>query len=279
VSVRPIFGSRVRDVLSVLIALLVAGCGASILPSVHSETERLATARRLAQKRQWPAAIELLKTYVDRNAGSADVDEALYLLGDCYLRSKDYPNAGVEFERLLRDYPESDSSASAAFRLGEALFGQARPPDFDQEFAVKALEQWHRYLRDHPGHWLNAEAQGRVAKTRSRLAAKLVSTASLYLKLRQIEPARVYFMRVDDEYGDTPVAGDAWLGLAQCDALAGRRDDALARLRDLEARFAGQPLGYRAARERERVERMRVRATPAPEAHRVSEPAPDHRHP
>jgi outer membrane protein assembly factor BamD len=255
-----------------ILALLLAGCGASVLPSVHSDAERLALARRLAARREWTTAIELLKTYVDRNAGSADVDQAIYLLGECYLKSKDYPNADVEFERLLREYPESDSSASAEFRRGEALFGQARPRDFDQEYTVKALEQWERYLRDRPGHWLNPEAEQRVATTRARLAAKLIDTGELYLKLRQVEPARFYFERVDREYGNTPVAGDAWLGLARCDALEGRRDAAIARLKDLETRFAGQPLGSRAMREREAVERSRARARPPRETHKV--PAP-----
>jgi outer membrane protein assembly factor BamD len=259
-------------VLLVSLALAALGCAADIIPAVHSEPERLALAHRLADRRQWSAAIELLKTYVDHNAGSAQVDEAIYLLGECELRSKAFPEAGVDFERLLRDYPESDSSGSAAFRLGEALFGQARPPDFDQEFALKALEQWQKYLRDYPGHCLNAEAERRIATTRARLAGKLIDTARLYLKLLLAEPARVYFKLVDDRYGDTPVAGEAWIGLAQCEAIEGHHDQAIARLKDLEARFPGQPLGARAARERERIEHMRARAKPAHESHRVPEP-------
>lgn len=264
--------NHARLALLVLLAFAAYGCAASIIPAVHSEPERLALARRLAGRRQWPAAIELLKTYVDHNAGSAQVDEAIYLLGECELKSKAFPDAGVEFERLLRDYPESDSSGSAAFRLGEALFGQARPPDFDQEFSLKALEQWQRYLRDYPGHWLNAEAERRIATTRARLAGKLLDTARLYLKLQLVEPARVYFKLVDDQYGDTPLAGEAWIGLAGCEALEGRHDQAIARLKDLEARFPGQPLGSRAAHERERIEHMRARAKPARESHRVPEP-------
>src|SRR5512144_1109547 len=93
----------------------LAGCAAVSRPSVHSEPERLELARREAKNRDWLSAIELLKTYIERNAGSAQVDEAIYLLGDCYLKTKDYPNAAVEFERLQRDYPESDSSAAASF--------------------------------------------------------------------------------------------------------------------------------------------------------------------
>src|SRR6185295_15810938 len=104
---------------------LLAGCGASTLSAIHSESERLGSARRMYAERQYGQAIELLKTYVENNAGSADVDEALYLLGDSYLHVNDAIAAQTEFERLLRDYPESDSSAAASFRLGEALYRQA----------------------------------------------------------------------------------------------------------------------------------------------------------
>ena len=92
--------------------------------------------------------------------------------------------AAGDFERLMRDYPESDSTPSASFRLGEALWGQSRPSDFDQESTHKALEQWEQYQRQYPGHWLNAEAERAVNRARSRLASKLLDTGNLYLKLR-----------------------------------------------------------------------------------------------
>src|SRR5262249_49382364 len=127
-----------------LLALALAGCAAVSMPAVHSEPERLALAQRLVREREGADAIELLQTYIERNAGSAQVDQAIYLLGECYLKTKDYPNAAVEFERLQNDFPESDSSAAGAFGLGEALYGQSRPPDFDQDYTTKALEQWQR---------------------------------------------------------------------------------------------------------------------------------------
>lgn len=247
--------SSLARVALVLAALSLAGCGASTLPRVTSDADRLEAARRLAQDREWLSAIDVLKTYIERNAGSASVDEAIYLLGECHLRSKDYPNAVLEFERLVRDYPESDSSGAAAFRLGEALFGQSRPVDFDQDFTTRALEQWMSYRRDYPGHWLNGEADRRIATCRARLATKLINTAELYLKLRQFDAARVYFRRVEQEYADTPLLGDALIGLARCDALEGRWEEASADLRDIEERFPGTPLGNHAARERERIER------------------------
>src|SRR5215813_4189577 len=125
--------SLARRLATPLILLTLVGCGASVLPSIHSESERLAVARRLHDQGEYTTAIELLKTYVVNNAGSVEVDHAIYLLGHCYLKTKDWVSATGEFERLLRDYPESDSSAAARFGLAEAQFGQARPPDFDQD--------------------------------------------------------------------------------------------------------------------------------------------------
>lgn len=237
------------------LAATLAGCGAATLPAVHSDAERLALARRMAARGDAASAIELLKTYVANSGGAADVDQAVYLLGQCYLRTREHAEAQLEFERLLREYPESDSSASASFRLGEALMGQARPADFDQEYVQKALAQWQSYLATYPGHWLNAEAGRHVLECRTRLAGKLLRTGDLYLKLKLPAPARFYFARVTEEYADTTPAGEAELGLARCDVMQGKRSEAIARLKELEARFAGQPLAARAAHERARLER------------------------
>ncbi len=258
----------VRAALLVLSCGALAGCGASTIPAIHSEPERLEQARRAMGRGAHNVSIELLKTYVANNAGGADVDQAIELLGESYLRIKDWALAQAEFERLLRDYPESDSGAAGAYHLGEALWGQARGPDFDQEFTQRALEQWRSYLRAYPGHWLNAEAEKRVAAARARLATKLANSGTLYLKLHLPAPAAVYFQRVLDEYPDTPREADARLGLALAAALQGHRPRAIEALRQLEAEYPGQPVAARAARERARLERSKDRrpATPTKQA-------------
>jgi len=182
------------------IALSLAGCAAGNLPPVNSDADRLAQAHHQYQRGNYSMAIPLLSSYVTTAVGSAAVDEALYLLGDCYVRTKDYPSAAIELERLLRDYPESDSAAAAALRLGDAYWGQARPSDFDQAQTLKALEQWQSYLRDYPGHWAHDVARRHVAQARGRLADKALHTGNLYIKLRKLAPARVYFERVVEEF-------------------------------------------------------------------------------
>lgn len=244
-----------RVILSLCALLALAGCGAHVLPEIRSESDRLATARRLHDQGDYGVAAELLKTYTSGSAGAADVDQAVYLLGDCYLRTKEWALAAGEFERLLKDYPESDSSGAASFRLGEAYFGQARGEDFDQEFTIKALDQWQSYLRGNPGHWLNAEAGRRALAARTRLARKLVATGQLYLKMRFGAPARFYFQQVADQYSDTQAKPEADLGLALANVYEGRRDLAVAQLREVEAQYPGTKTAARAARERGRIER------------------------
>ena len=241
--------------LVVSLPLALAGCGAGVVPPIHSEAERLSVARGLHDRGDFSAAAELLKVYVSNNIGAADVDQAMFLLGHCYLKTKDWPSASAEFERLLRDYPESDSSAAARFALAEVEFAQSRKPDFDQEFTNKALEDWQRYLRDFPGHWQNDEAANRIMACRTRLADKLVRTGTLYLKLRLPDPARVYFRMVTQEYPDTVWVAEAELGLAMCDIRQGRRAEAITQLKGIEERYTGKPVAEKAARERKRLER------------------------
>ena len=245
--------ARLLAILAGLVAL--AGCGASTLPRITSDDDRLEVAHRMHDEGRCAAAIELLKSYVASSAGTASVDEAIYLLGDCYLRTKDWALAQAEFERLLRDYPESDSAGSASFGIAEALVGQSRPRDFDQEFTGKAIEQWEHYLAGYPGHWRNEEARRSMLLARTRLAEKLMDTADLYLKLKLPEPARVYFQKVIDDYGDTWVRPQAEFGVAIAYWKMGRWVEAINRFRDIETRYQGQALAERAAQMRRRLER------------------------
>ena len=248
------YGRGVLALLALGAALALAGCAAGNVPAITSEADRLREARAALEREQYALAGELLRTYIAYNQGSAEVDEAIHLLGESLLGSKEWAMAAVEFERVLRDYPESDSAAASAFGLGEAYWGQARGPDFDQEFTVKALEQWQRYRRLHPGHWRAARADERILGARTRLATKLVHTGELYVRLRKDGPAREYFQRVLDEFGDTAVAAEARLGLARIEGRSGDRAAAVEALRALEAAHPGTELAREAARERRRLE-------------------------
>lgn len=266
----PGWRAGLRGALWLALAAGLGGCAATVIPpDPVTGGGALGGAEALMARGEYIRAAEVLKSYIERNAGSAEVDIAVYMLGTCYLGTKEWAMAQLELERLAREYPESDSSAAGAFALGEAYRGQSRRPDFDQEFTMRAIEQYERYLREFPNHWRHAEAEARVAEGRQRLAKKLLNTGILYVRERETDAARVYFQRIIDEFHDTPAVGDALIGEAVCDGMDGRRDVALARLKELEVQFKGTPLGARASRERHRVERMKQGERTSKDEHHV----------
>jgi len=241
------------------LVLALSGCGGHVLPEIHSNADRLSQAHEFYDDGSYAEAIELLKAYTMSASGAADVDEGIYLLGRCYLKTHDWGLAAVEFERLLKDYPESDSAGSASFRLGEAYFGQSRKPDFDQEYTLKALDQWQSYLATYPDHWLVGGAKGKILEARTRLAKKLVATGNLYLKLKYPDPARIYFQRVVDEYSDTPMRPHALLGLAREESRFPNPDKAIALYKQIESEYPKSAVANDAARERKRLEHRKKR--------------------
>ena len=91
-----------RGALASLALDVLAGCGAHVLPTFHSESERLRVARERHDAGDCAEAIPLLKTYVLNAVGTAQVDEGIYLLGDCYLRTKEWTLAAGEFDRRAK---------------------------------------------------------------------------------------------------------------------------------------------------------------------------------
>lgn len=255
------------------LAALVAGCGAAVVPQIMSDSSRLPLARSLYDKGDYSLAAEVLSAYAQSGAGNADIDEAIYLLGMTYLRQKEWASAQVQFERILRDYPESDSASSASYQLGEALYGQSRKSDFDQEFTLKALGQWEEFAKSWPESHYAGPARERIGACRTRLARKLWRSGDLYLKQAYYQPAKLYFRSVIDEYSDTPVYGDALIGMALADARLGQKDSALTVLRGLETDFAGKPLGEQAGKWRQKVEKWPAEGDRRAQRHKPIEPA------
>jgi hypothetical protein len=252
--------------------LLLAGCGASTLPRVEPGTSTVDVARAMIDKHDYIAASELLKSYVERNAGSGQVDDAIFLLGESHLLARGTPRRRSSSSACCVTTP-SDSSAAAAFRLGESLAGQSRMEDFDQEFTVKALEQYQRTC-GLPG----GLAQRRSGEADCPAADPPRAQAPQYSQpvheAQQADAGRVYYSRVRDEYADTALLGDAIIGIAQCDAIDGHRDEAIASLRELEEKFHGQALGQRATYERKRIEHMPANYHLPKKVHTVPLPPP-----
>jgi len=141
--------------------------------------------------------------FIDRYPGSILVDQAIFTLGKSYQAQKDWVLAAAEFERLVRDFPESRSACDAEKALGECYWEQSRKPQYDQRETEQALIQFNRYLNRCPDHPDRAEAEEIVREGRDRLAEKCLRTARLYAKMKKRQSAVIYCDLLLADYGDS----------------------------------------------------------------------------
>ena len=86
----------------------------------------------------------------------ADGDPYQYEIADCYARLENWTQSAIEFEVLLANFPESDLSAIASYRLADSwlLSGQSQ----------KARARFEQIVRDYSETKISHEARFRLAE-------------------------------------------------------------------------------------------------------------------
>lgn len=213
--------------LLILPALGAPGCASqsrSLAPATGDDQLRIARMRY--ERREYTDAIELLKGQIQYQPGAANLDEAHQLLGLCYVGRAEWPLATTEFLIVTSDFPDSKFLPEAHYWLGYSYWKQSRAAPYDQDFTRRSLAQWERYLNLYPEHERVPDATRFRAEGRNRLAEKAVRNGELYLKLKQWNPARIYFEQVESDYADTSWLDRARVGRATALNELGRYSEA-----------------------------------------------------
>jgi outer membrane protein assembly factor BamD len=148
-------------------------------------------------------AVQKLEQFIDQHPGSVLVDQAIFTLGKAYEAQKDWVMAATEFERLVRDFPESRSTCEAEFLLGRCYWRQSRPAPYDQSETRRALDQLRRFTANCPDHPSIGAADSLIGLARDRLAEKQYRAAELYRRRKEREAAVVYCDLIVAEFSDT----------------------------------------------------------------------------
>lgn len=129
-------------------------------PGGPTAAGRLAAARELLQKGDWPAAEDALRRYLEDFPNDPQAATAAYWLGETYLVREDWQNAAATFARNYRTFgAEAPRAPDNLLKLGVAL---ARLGDRE-----KACQTFAELERRHPG----ASSAVRQALARERIAA------------------------------------------------------------------------------------------------------------
>jgi outer membrane protein assembly factor BamD len=103
----------------------------------------------------------------------------------------------------------------------------------DQTETLRAIDRYRQFVQLYPENAHAAEAQGHLTALVDRLAEKRFRAGRLYARLEHRQAAAIYLRNVLTEYPQSRWAGDAAVLLAEVLVKQGKRDEAIAALRQV----------------------------------------------
>ncbi len=178
------------------------------------------------QRGRYLDAVQVLDTFRTEHPGSDRVDDAIYLIGMAHQKLGENALARDEFDRLLRDFPQSAHREDALFQKAVSWMDDARPPALDAEPTQSALDAFQDYLERYPEGTYVQQAQGFVHKCLDRLAVKAYLNGQTYLQIRQPKAAVIYFEKALRILPDFSRAGETLYDLGCAYARLGQTEKA-----------------------------------------------------
>ena len=203
--------------LLLAVSLIVTGCGSSRpgiegLPGAEGDFSR---AKRAFEGKSWIRAVELLNAFVDAHPGSNQLDEALLMLGVAHQHTSENLLAIGDFERLIRDFPQSPLRERAEYERANSYLLDSPGPPYDPENTETALSLLRAYLTEYPdGPYADAARHG-VEVCLEKLSTKAFLNGETYVRLQRYGPAVIYFEKALQTKHDFRHAGEALADLAR----------------------------------------------------------------
>ncbi len=183
----------------------------------------------------------------ERHANASVAPRARFLIGEAYYREAEFDKAIKEFEAFLAFYPRHQIADLVQFRLAMSYYDQLKPIEQDQGLTAKALEQFHKLVKEYPESRYATDALAKIDVCRGRIAQKELWVANYYFTQGNPRSARQRLELVLKEYPRTLVVPETLFLLAEVNFHEGRNPEAVDLLRRLSAEFPHTEWGRRAA--------------------------------
>lgn len=164
--------------------MLFSSCGEynKVLKSKDVEY-RFDFAKRAFDQRKYNQAATVLETIYTPLRGTANGEEALFLLAMSYYENKDYLNSGLYFKTYYSRYPRGKFAELARFYSGYGYYLDSPDPQLDQSQTVKAIEELQGFIDYFPNSDRVSIAQNAIFEMQDKLTLKELQNAQLYYNL------------------------------------------------------------------------------------------------
>ncbi|MFB0516012.1 MAG: outer membrane protein assembly factor BamD [Candidatus Neomarinimicrobiota bacterium] len=231
-----------------ILSLSITGCAGRQSSARSSIEERFARGKALFEKEKWARAADEFNLVVINNPAGNLAAQAQYYYAECLYQQKQYVEAQVEFERLLRRWATTEHLVEARYRIVQCLVAQSPSFYFDQKTTLEAIDELQAFIDDFPESAYREEAETLITELRYKIARKYYESGRLYLKWRRSPPARIYFDMVLSQYYDTPYADEARVGIVVSYILEEDLEAARVYLNENDAKFTDPELRAEAER-------------------------------
>ena len=168
--------------LPLLMALASCGEYNKVLKSTDADY-RFDYAKRAFEDRRYTQATTVLETIYTPLRGTANGEEALFLLAMSYFENKDYLNSGLYFKTYYSRYPKGKFTELARFYSGYGYYLDSPDPQLDQTATKKAIEELQGFIDYYPDSDRVSIAQNAIFEMQDKLTLKELQNAQLYYNL------------------------------------------------------------------------------------------------
>lgn len=140
-------------------------------------------AKRAFNERKYTQASTVLETIYTPLRGTANGEEALFLLAMSYYENKDYLNSGLYFKTYYSRYPRGKYAELARFYSGYGYYLDSPDPQLDQSTTMKAIEELQGFIDYFPESDRVSIAQNAIFEMQDKLTLKELQNAQLYYNL------------------------------------------------------------------------------------------------
>lgn len=192
---------------------LLAGCAGRNTDGEINIDARYTRGIERFEKGKWLKAAEDFNWVVLNNPAGNLAAEAQYHYAECAFQQKQYVEAQLEFERLLRRWASTTHMLQARYRIVQSLVAQSPKYFYEQEATVEAINEMQLFIDDFPQSEYRAETEDLIAQLRLKLARKYYESGRQYLKWQKPDAARIYLKAVIAQFYDTEFADQARIAM------------------------------------------------------------------
>lgn len=184
-------------------ALLTGGC--TVRPADKaSPGELMLLGQEDLRAERYESARQAFQRLLREYPDSNHRREALLNLANSYYQGEEYIEARVQYAEYVQLYPVSRQTAQAYYYLGMSDYNRILEPDQEQSTTRDALKSFQELVRRFPRSEFTAQAKERIQALRDRLARHHLYVARFYLTKGKRVSAIPRFQEVVKEFTDQP---------------------------------------------------------------------------